>query len=220
VTSDSLSTNPLPDVHEPGTTWSLPARQARSRDTRDRLLQAAEKVFDEKGYLGARMVDIAEAAGCSIGATYARFKDKDALFGGIVEMFCAEAMNRVATATSLARTVEPAVLLRRFITGTTAQFQAHRGMFRAIFERGFESQAAIAPLIALRGRMEDLLSDVLRSALPGDSRDPQFVARVVVQMVQGFVLGPIVNPTSPVSGDESRALAELETAVLKYLDLA
>lgn len=211
------SSEPMPP--ESGATWSLPAHQARSRETRDRLLAAAEKVFDEKGFFGARMVDIAEAADCSIGATYARFKDKDALFGGIVEVFCAEASSRIATAASLVQTVEPALVIRRFIAGTAAQFQTHRGMFRAIMERGFENPASIAPLIAMRGRMEILLTDVLRKALPKDLRDPLLTARVVVQMVFGFLIGPLVNPMSPVSGDEPRATSELETAVLKYLDL-
>jgi len=201
------------------TAWSLPAHQARSRETRDRLLAAAERVFDEKGFFGARMVDIAKAADCSIGAAYARFKDKDALFGGIVEAFCAESSNRIANVTGLAQTVDPVFVLRRFIAGTAAQFQTHRGMFRAIMERGFESPTSIAPLIAMRGRMESLLTEVLRKALP-TARDPLLTARVVVQMVFGFLIGPLVNPMSPVSGDEPRAISELETAVLKYLDLA
>jgi len=211
--------DPAPEPQDAGTAWSLPARQTRSRETRDRLLAAAEKVFDEKGYLGARMVDIAEAADCSIGATYARFKDKDALFGGIVEMFCAETSNRIQNVAALAQSVEPSFLIRRFIIGSAAQFQAHRGMFRAIMERGFENQAPLAPLIAMRGRMENLLTQMLRSVLPGDSRDPLLTARVVVQMVFGFLIGPLVNPMSPVSGEEPRAIAELETAILKYLGL-
>ena len=71
--------------------WSKPVHQARSRETRDKLLAAAERIFDEKGYGGARIVDIAEIAGCSVGAVYVRFKDKDALFRGIVDDFSKEA---------------------------------------------------------------------------------------------------------------------------------
>lgn len=44
--------------------------------TRDRLLDAAAKVFLESGYDGARVVDIARAAGVTTGAIYANFRDK------------------------------------------------------------------------------------------------------------------------------------------------
>ena len=57
--------------------WALPVSQARSRATRERLLAAAETVFAQKGYDGAKISDIAEEAGCSVGAVYFRFKDKD-----------------------------------------------------------------------------------------------------------------------------------------------
>src|SRR5689334_11256011 len=75
---------------------ALPAHQGRSRDTRDRLLAAAELAFATKGYERARIVDIARAAGVSAGAVYFRFKDKEALFGGIVERFAEDAQGRVA----------------------------------------------------------------------------------------------------------------------------
>ena len=43
--------------------WALPVQQERSRVTRERLLAAAEKVFAEKGYDGAKLADIAAEAG-------------------------------------------------------------------------------------------------------------------------------------------------------------
>ncbi len=44
--------------------------------TRDRLLRAAAQVFAERGYDGARVADIAAAAGVSNGALYAHFGSK------------------------------------------------------------------------------------------------------------------------------------------------
>src|ERR1700761_8235740 len=70
--------------------WSLPATQARSRATRERLLEAAESVFAKKGYDGAKISDIAEEAGVSVGAVYFRFRDKSALFSAIAESFIEE----------------------------------------------------------------------------------------------------------------------------------
>jgi AcrR family transcriptional regulator len=47
--------------------------------TRDRLLQAAVEVFVDQGYDGARLQDIARAAGLTTGAVYANFRGKDEL---------------------------------------------------------------------------------------------------------------------------------------------
>ena len=47
--------------------------------TRDRLLAAAVEVFVEQGYEGARLHDIARAAGLTTGAVYANFRGKDDL---------------------------------------------------------------------------------------------------------------------------------------------
>src|SRR6476646_5935317 len=46
---------------------------------RAQLLDAAARVFAEKGYFGARIVDIVRAAGLSSGAVYGRFDSKDEL---------------------------------------------------------------------------------------------------------------------------------------------
>jgi AcrR family transcriptional regulator len=45
-------------------------------ETRDRLLQAAAEAFAQRGYDGARVADIAAAAGVSNGALYAHFASK------------------------------------------------------------------------------------------------------------------------------------------------
>jgi AcrR family transcriptional regulator len=47
--------------------------------TRERLLDAAVSVFVEQGYEGARVQDIARAAGLTTGAIYANFRDKSEL---------------------------------------------------------------------------------------------------------------------------------------------
>jgi AcrR family transcriptional regulator len=50
--------------------------RAESGSTRDRLLAAAVEVFVEQGYEGARVQDIARAAGLTTGAIYANFRGK------------------------------------------------------------------------------------------------------------------------------------------------
>lgn len=55
-----------------------------SQDTETRILQAAEKEFFEKGYIGARTTSIAEAAGVTHTMLHYYFRTKDKLFERIV----------------------------------------------------------------------------------------------------------------------------------------
>ena len=55
-------------------------RDQRKARTRERLLDAATRVFAAKGYRGAAVDDVAEEAGLTKGAVYAHFRTKEALY--------------------------------------------------------------------------------------------------------------------------------------------
>jgi AcrR family transcriptional regulator len=55
-------------------------RDERKEQTRERLLQAAERVFAERGYHAASVDEVAEQAGFSTGALYSNFEGKEDLF--------------------------------------------------------------------------------------------------------------------------------------------
>lgn len=54
-------------------------------ETRNQLLDAAEKVFFDKGFSQTSLMDIAEAAGLSRGAIYWHFKNKGDLFEAMAD---------------------------------------------------------------------------------------------------------------------------------------
>ncbi len=56
-----------------------PPQQARSRETQEALIAAAEHVFAEVGIAQATVSEICERAGVAVGTFYGRFPDKDAL---------------------------------------------------------------------------------------------------------------------------------------------
>lgn len=67
--------------------------------TRNALLDAAERLFDEKGVSRTSLQDIAQAAGATRGAVYWHFKDKADLFNAMME-------RTTASLDALARTPE------------------------------------------------------------------------------------------------------------------
>ena len=193
--------------------WALPATQARSRATRERLLEAAEIVFAEKGYDGARLSDIARQAGCSVGAVYFRFKDKSALFSAIAESFTEDA--RAGLSGLLGGTQNDSEqLLRAFVTATAVNFRKHRGLFRAIVERGIEHPQAMQTIFRFRDELAMALENALRKTRDKPAGIP---VRVMTQMVYGFLIAGVLNEHAPTRIDDSRAIACLADACIAYL---
>ena len=56
-------------------------------DTRTRILEAAVRVFAEKGYHETRMDDIVSASHTSKGSLYFHFPNKQEIFFGLIETF-------------------------------------------------------------------------------------------------------------------------------------
>jgi AcrR family transcriptional regulator len=192
--------------------WSLPATQARSRATRERLLEAAESVFAAKGYDGAKISDIAEEAGVSVGAVYFRFKDKDALFFAIAESFIESARVGLAVLFSNAAAMEAETMIRTFVTATAQNFRRHKGMFRAIVERGLDHPLAMKTIFSFR----EELADSFEFALHGNSQ-ASLPVRVMTQMVYGFLITGVLNDKAPTKITDAEAIGELANACVAYL---
>src|SRR5580693_5965862 len=65
---------------------SLPRRRDEARALfRNAILDAAENVFGERGFHGARLQDIASRARIAVGTVYNHFEDKDAVLAVLLE---------------------------------------------------------------------------------------------------------------------------------------
>ncbi|HYH50150.1 MAG TPA: TetR/AcrR family transcriptional regulator [Acidimicrobiia bacterium] len=70
-----------------------PASRPRKSDaTRQRILDAAAKVFRDKGYAGARLTDIAAAAGMQAGSLYYHFASREELVEEVLRAGVEEAL--------------------------------------------------------------------------------------------------------------------------------
>ena len=191
---------------------ALPAHQSRSRETRARILEAAESEFAKKGYDGARLADIAEEAGCSVGTVYFRFKDKSALFLAIAESFAEDAREGLKNVLQVSGPPETDDLIRQFVIGTARNFRRHKGLFRAIVERGLDHPQAMRTMFDLRDEFATALQRALKPSGTTGLR-----VRVMTQMVYGFLLTGVLNPNAPTDIADARALRELADACVAYI---
>jgi AcrR family transcriptional regulator len=116
----------------PGT---VAPKQARSRRTLDRLLDAAEGALAESGLEGATVPVIAARAGLSVGVVYRRFHDKDALLRATYERFFARALegNRAALAAERWAGVGAGAVIGAVVAGIVRGHILHRALLRALF---------------------------------------------------------------------------------------
>ena len=64
-----------------------PALQTRSRQTRDKLVAALERLLRHKAFENISVAEIAREAGVSVGAVYTRFENKDAFIPVLFELY-------------------------------------------------------------------------------------------------------------------------------------
>jgi AcrR family transcriptional regulator len=114
---------------------------ARGARTRQRLLEAAERVFAEVGYHDASITRIAEAAGVAPGTFYLYFAGKLQIFEELVEDLNRRVRRAMVTASSKAHSRGEAERLgfRAFF-----RFSAeHPGLYRVIRQAEFVSPRAL-----------------------------------------------------------------------------
>ncbi len=203
--------------------WVRPPQQARSQQTLDRLLDAAEALVSEKGFDDAPVAEIARRAGSSVGAFYSRFPDKDSLLGALNERFLVQA---VATADAA---LDPALWQRASIGEISTAFvrflveihREQRGLLRA-----FSLRMRVDPVFQARrerlahhvgGRLSELL---LAHRAEIQHADPHRAAAFALTMVFGVLEHTIVfgeMRSGAFTWTDEDLSAELSRAFLAYL---
>ena len=165
-------------------------RQARSVETRARILDAAKSVFAEHGYASGTTNRIAEAASMSVGSLYQYFPNKDAILVELVKAHIAEGMTALASALSSAGPVtqpsqiEPAI--RAVVSAMVDVHAADRALHRVLFEESPRAPSLLADLRQLEEVAVEAVATVLADAgVAGD--DPRLRARVTVVAIESLV---------------------------------
>ncbi len=204
----------------------IPPTQDRSRDTLDRILDAAARRLETRSFDELTIGDVASSAGCSVGAFYGRLRDKEGLLQALDARYFAEFETLLADFVDSDLVASGALLqVLEALAGLLLRFhQRQRGLLRALILHARTHRDA-----AFRSREERLwkqlprLTDRLlrfRPELP--HADPgRALAFAVVQMLYSMremTLWPGVQRHAPLAGE---ALAgELARAAHAYLTTA
>lgn len=109
------------------------ARQARSRDTEDRIVAAARDLLRKRGMEAVTMQEIAVRAGVSIGGLYARFPSKDSLAAFLADRRVFEELERESAIMIDDDDATIEQIVRRYLTTAAALYRKNRSVLRAVY---------------------------------------------------------------------------------------
>lgn len=112
-----------------------PAKQARSKRTEQRFIEAALDAFLVKGFSATRVSDIIASSGCSTGSFYHRFADKRDLFDLMLERYCDHMLADIRSL-DLSRATHGTVrnLLYFYLNRSQVFVRENMGFYRAAHE--------------------------------------------------------------------------------------
>ncbi len=170
-------------------------RQARSQATYQRLLQAAEEAFAQRGYEAVSVAEICQRAGVSKGAFYHHFPSKQAVFLAVLHAW----MQRLEDGLRAALAAAPDLAVARDAMADTFAQALRDTRGRVPLLLAFWHQAAHDPAIwpqvtAPFRRFEALLADYLRAA---GHPAAEMTARALVAFATGVLLrAALQDPTA------------------------
>ena len=200
---------PEQQTEEPAGPDAASAARPDPDPVRERLLDAAARVFARQGYDGTRILDIVREAGLSTGAVYGRFQSKNDLLreavvsrSTVAARLGAEGSRRVADLLARGATRSAGSLSDAEAVRLEAFVAARREpeVARALGEADEHWRASVAPLVEA----------ARRDGTIGEGVDPE----AVLHFVRTLHLGLLVHRASGLPGPEPEAWAQLITRIV------
>ena len=190
-------------------------KQARGRETQQRFLDAAARVFAAHGYSAGTTNRIAAEAGASVGSLYQYFPNKDSILVALVRQHVDEGARVLAE--RLAGTAGMP-LVGRLEVLVDAVLDNHAGdarLHQVLFEEAPRPPALLDELRALEASITDATEALLREDPSVLVDDPAMAARLVVMAVESLVHRYVSGNHDHLELDSFRH--ELLTMLTRYL---
>jgi AcrR family transcriptional regulator len=187
-------------------------REKRQEKRSQEILEAALKLFDEKGYAGASMEDIAEASLLTRAGLYKYFPDKATLLGALRTWKIRVMRERTEKRLGLAKTLPEKV---RAITEETLLFENdNRGFFRLLFSAGSLAELDADETFA---ELSVLLTSVITEGIKHGEVVPLAPAEEMTMMLVSLLFKNSIKRN--VLGYEPPTTIEQDTALIEKVFL-
>ena len=194
-------------------------KQARSKKTKEKIVQAAIRLFQERGYEKTTSNDIASEAGVSVGSFYVYFTDKRQLFFTIFDRRADELYKNIFDGLKPEHLFDSDLRrrIRSAVANTIADKQKLSGLHRVVSELLLKDAdfAALHKVVMSRSmtKLHELISLAQKAGLTCeiDVEAAAFMLqRVVFDISQDYVTGCC-------EFDQERAIDALTDMIYRYV---
>src|SRR5246127_5484266 len=187
-------------------------------DTREKLFEAAARVFEEQGIGGASIEAIAAAAGFTRGAFYSNFASKDELIIAMLEDHVAQTVRRnldlVSRHKSLADFLEALKTVDRGQQDPLGRSPLLHMEMILFVARAEKRRPELAKRLRARRKM---IADIVETTAKNSGRNvilnPAWMGAIVLAMEDGFRLHRLIDPETTPADSFLRAIGDLRRAI-------
>lgn len=175
----------------------LPAKQKRSRETRDQLLAAGWKLLDQSPWDQISVNDIVEAAQSSVGSFYSRFSDKESFFDSMAsEWLQRRLVHRKEFVAGLKLTDDyaGAIVMDVYHSVVGVRYFWHAAIMKGVRTPGFWVPFRDLGLMVIRECISLRSTALGRPLTAEEIRDIRFA----FQMMNGVINNAIINRPGPI----------------------
>jgi len=186
--------------------------------TREKLYEAAARVFEEQGIGGASIEAIAAAAGFSRGAFYSNFKSKDELIIAMLEDHVEQSIRRnldlLAVHQNLADFIDALKTMDRTRQDPLGRSPLLHMEMILYVARAEKRRPELAKRLRARRK---LITDIVETTLKNSGRNgvlnPAWTSAIVLALEDGFRLHRLIDPETTPADSFLRAITDLQRAI-------
>jgi AcrR family transcriptional regulator len=187
-------------------------------DTREKLFEAAARVFEEQGIGAASIEAIAAAADFTRGAFYSNFKSKDELIIAMLEDHVEQSIRRnldlLARHTNLADFIDALKTMDRSQQDPLGRSPLlHMEMILFVARAEKRKPELAKRLRARRKLIADIVESTAKSGGKNRLKNPAWTAAIVLALEDGFRLHRLIDPETTPADSFLRAISDLQRAI-------
>lgn len=168
-------------------------------EKRKEILNAARKIFSQKGFASTKIEDVAREAGIGKGTVYEYFRSKNDIFFALFEEIKAEFHKRVFI---MKPKSPPQERLEKYIISALASFEEWKDMSHILLDFWAEHKSKSSAHFRFdelyRVARENLSALIKEGIKKGDFKkiDPSLTASMLIALIDGLLLQWVFNPKS------------------------
>jgi AcrR family transcriptional regulator len=185
-------------------------RQRRSQKTYDALIGTTFKLLQQREFDAISIAELAQKAGYSVGAFYARFHSKDELFDALLAQHIED---RLAARTRIFASATDESLIRDLMEELVDYYWARRRFWRAALIRSMNDPGFWEPVRRQGLQFGDwLIERISRRAGRPMTEPEQANVRFALQLALGTINNTIINRPGPIFMEQMLFVEQLARA--------